>query len=97
MALGTNGCTDCHKAGSHFLFGRVKGYGPLRTSRVEVRSIHSFMGLGKPYHFFFGLSFAVRPLFKVVLVVASLVIGALLLIAGLLALGRVSGLMEKRR
>jgi hypothetical protein len=97
MALGTNGCTDCHKAGSRFLFGWVKGYGPLRTSRVEVRSVHSFMGLGKPYHVFFGLSFAVRPLFKVVLLAASLVIGALLLTAGLLALGRVSGLMEKRR
>jgi len=97
MALGTNGCTDCHEAGSRFLFGRVKGYGPLRTSRVEVRSVHSFMGLGKPYHFFFGLSFAVRPLFKVVLVAASLVIGAMLLIAGLLALGRASGLIEKRR
>jgi hypothetical protein len=97
MALGTNGCTDCHKAGSRFLFGRVKGYGPLRTSRVEVRSVHSFMGLGKPYHFIFGLSFAVRPLFKVVLVAASLVIGVMLLIAGLLALGRASGLIEKRR
>jgi hypothetical protein len=97
MALGTNGCTDCHEAGSRFLFGRVKGYGPLRTSRVEVRSIHSFMGLGKPYHFFFGLSFAVRPLFKVVLAAASLVIGAILLIAVLLALGRASGLIEKRR
>jgi hypothetical protein len=97
MALGTNGCTDCHEAGSRFLFGRIKGYGPLRTSRVEVRSIHSFMGLGKPYHFFFGLSFAVRPPFKVVLAAASLVIGAILLIAVLLALGRASGLIEKRR
>jgi hypothetical protein len=55
------------------------------------------MGLGKPYHVFFGLSFAVRPLFKVVLLAASIVIGALLLIAVLLALGRVTGLMEKRR
>lgn len=97
MALGTNGCTDCHSAGSRLLFSRVKGYGPLKTSQVEIRSLHTFMGLGKPYHVFFGLTFAVRPLLKVVLAAASLVIGSLLLIAVLLAIGRASGLIEKRR
>ena len=97
MALGTNGCTDCHRAGSRFFFGRVKGYGPLRTSRAEIRSIHSYMGLDKPYQFVFGVSFVGRPLFKLVLAAASLVVGAILLIAILLAVGRASGLIEKRR
>jgi hypothetical protein len=96
MALGVNGCTDCHKAGSAFLFGRVKGYGPLRTSRVEVRSASSFMGLGRAYQFLFGLSFAVRPLFKGVLLGAAAVVGSLLFLAALLWLGRISGLIGKR-
>jgi hypothetical protein len=97
MALGVNGCTDCHRAGSAFLFGKVKGYGPLKTARVEVRSASSFMGLGRPYHFLFGLSFAVRPLFKGVLFGAAAVVGSLLFLAALLWLGRISGLIGKRR
>ena len=97
MALGANGCTDCHSAGSKFLFGTVKGNGPLRTSRVEKRSAISFMGMGRPYHFLFGLSFAVRPVFKLVLLAAALIVGSLLFIAVLIGLGRFSGLIEKRR
>ncbi len=97
MALGVNGCTDCHKAGSAFLFGKVRGYGPLKTSRVAVRSASSFMGLGRPYHFLFGLSFAVRPLFKGVLLTAAAIVGSLLFLAALLWLGRISGLIGKRR
>jgi hypothetical protein len=97
MALGVNGCTDCHKAGSPFLFGEVTGYGPLKTSRVEVRPASSFMGLGRPYHFLFGASFAVRPLFKGVLLGAAIVVGSLLFLAALLWLGRISGLSGKRR
>lgn len=97
MALGVNGCTDCHKAGAAFLFGRVQAYGPLRTSRVEVRSASSFMELGRPFQFLFGLSFSVRPLFKWVLLGAVAVVGSLLFLAGLIGLGRLSGLIGKRR
>jgi hypothetical protein len=97
MALGVNGCTDCHKAGSPFLFGKVRGYGPLKTSRVDVRPASSFMGLGRPYQVLFGLSFAVRPLFKGVLLGAAAVVGSLLFLAALLWLGRISGLIGKRR
>ncbi len=97
MALGVNGCTDCHTAGSLFLFNEVRGYGPLKTSRVEVRPASSFMGLGRPYHFLFGASFAVRPWFKSVLLGAAAVVGSLLFLAALLWLGRISGLSGKRR
>ncbi len=96
MSLGVNGCGDCHSAGSDLFFGKVKGYGPLRTSRVDLRSKASFMGLGRPYHFLFGLSFAVRPLFKGVLIGAAAVVGSLLFLAILLWLGRISGLVGKR-
>jgi hypothetical protein len=97
QALGVNGCTDCHSSGSDFFFGKVKGAGPLRTENVAVRRASSFMGVGGLYHRLFGLSFTVRPVFKVVLFICAFVIGALLLIVFLIALGRLAGLIEKRK
>jgi hypothetical protein len=54
------------------------------------------MGLGGLFQRFFGLSFITRPLFKVVLAVCAFVIGALVLLASLLLLGRLAGFIEKR-
>jgi hypothetical protein len=54
------------------------------------------MRLDRPYQSLFGLSFAVRPLFKTVLFVCLLAIGTILLVVVILALGRLSGLIEKR-
>jgi len=96
QSLGVNGCTDCHKAGSSFFFGKVTGTGPLETKNVLVRSASSFMGLTKPYYFLFGLSFTVRPVLKWVLFAAAIVIGSILFLVFLLALGRLSGLIDKR-
>jgi hypothetical protein len=97
QALGTNGCTDCHRAGSSFFFGRVTGSGPLKTKKVLVRSASSFMGLTRPYHFLFGLSFTVRPVLKWILFIAAVVVGMTLLLVLLLVLGKLTGLIEKRR
>jgi len=97
QSLGITGCTDCHTEGSVFFFNSMRGDGPLKTQRIAVRSAHTFMGLDKPYQKLFGLSFRIRPLFKVVLFVSALVVGSLLLITALVALGRYSGLIEKRR
>jgi hypothetical protein len=97
QSLGINGCTDCHTEGSVFFFNSVRGDGPLKTQRIAVRSAHTFMELDKPYQKLFGLSFRIRPLFKVVLFISVLVVGSLLLIMALVALARYSGLIEKRR
>lgn len=97
QSLGINGCTDCHSEGSPFFFGKIIGTGPLKTERVEKRSAHMFMDLDNPYQRLLGLSFRVRPLFKVVLIVASAVVGSVLLLVFLVILGRYTGLLEKRR
>ena len=89
-------CTDCHSGGSDFFFGKIKGTGPLLTGSVAKRSAASFMGLGGLFQRVFGLSFIVRPIFKFVLGVCATVAGALLFLAGLVALGRVAGFLEKR-
>jgi hypothetical protein len=97
QALGVNGCTDCHRGGSEFFFAKVRGIGPLKTANVAVRSASSFMGVTKPYHWLFGLSFTIRPAFKIALAIAAVVIGSLLLIVFLIALGRFTGLIAKKR
>ncbi len=96
QSLGWKGCTDCHSGGSNFFFAGLEGQGPLLTKKVGKLSAASFMGLGGLFQRFFGLSFVVRPAFKVVLAVCAIVAGSLLFLAGLFALGRVAGFLEKR-
>lgn len=96
QSLGWNGCTDCHSGGSDFFFDTIKATGPLLTRSVAKRSASSFMGLGGLFQRVFGLSFIVRPAFKIVLGICAVIAGALLVLAGLIALGRVAGFMEKR-
>jgi hypothetical protein len=97
QSLGINGCTDCHSESSAFLFGKIGGNGPLKTDKTETRSAHSFMDLDLPYQKLFGLSFRVRPLLKIVLFVAAVIIGGMLFILLMVNLGRYTGLLEKRR
>jgi hypothetical protein len=96
QSLGVNGCKDCHRFGSPFLFRKAKGIGPLKTDRVKAISANAFMRLDRPYQALFGLSFVVRPLFKWVLFFSILVVGSILVLVFLLVLGRLSGLIEKR-
>ena len=96
QSLGWKACTDCHSGGSDFFFTKLKGTGPLLTKSVAKRSAASFMGLGGLFQRVFGLSFIVRPALKIVLAICAFIAGSLLLLAGLVALGRVAGFMEKR-
>jgi hypothetical protein len=96
QSLGVNGCKDCHRFGSPFLFRKAKGTGPLKTAHVKTISANSFMRLDRPYQMAFGLSFVVRPLFKWVLFLSLIVLGSVLVLLFLLVLGRLSGLIEKR-
>jgi hypothetical protein len=96
QSLGWNGCTDCHTADSKFFFKTAEGTGPLLTKSVASKSAVSFMGVGGLYHRIFGLTFAVRPFFKLVLAVAILACGAVLAVFLLVITGRLAGLIEKR-
>ena len=58
-------------------------------------SATSFMKLDGLFQRLFGLSFVVRPAFKVLLAVCAVVAGSLVLVGFLLAIGRLSGLIEK--
>jgi hypothetical protein len=95
QSLGWNGCTDCHTADSKFFFKTAKGTGPLLTKAVAARSAASFMGVGSTFHRVFGLTFAVRPFFKLLLAVTIIATGAVLGVFLFVVAGKLAGLIEK--
>lgn len=97
LALGVNGCKDCHTASSAFFFTRVKGAGPLKTDQKAVRSMHTYMGKDKYYETLFGFSFTFRPILKIILFISIFFTASILLVIFLLALGRFSGIFKKRK
>ena len=86
QALGARGCTDCHSSDSAFLFGKVLGSGPLLTKAGAVKSMYELQGLDAEFHNMFGLTFVFRPIFKVVLFGAAILMAMMLAAYGVLAL-----------
>ncbi len=97
QALGVNGCGDCHRSGSPFFFAKVRAAGPLLTAQSDLRLAVTYMKLNSPYQHLFGLSFAGRPLLKWLLFACILVAGAVLFLALFIGVGRLTGLIERRR
>jgi hypothetical protein len=95
QALGQTGCTQCHSESSAVFFTRIPGTGPLKTERRARPVMTAFMGLDQPYQRLFGLSFRIRPFFKVILAVCVGIVSLVLLLVLLSALGRITGLNEK--
>lgn len=97
QSLGSSGCRDCHSANSSFFFHKVRAVGALKIQNPVKISGHSLMGLSKPYQKLFGLSFRLRPLLKTALFISATVIGTVVFLLFLLSIGKLSGLIEKRR
>ncbi|MBU4202800.1 MAG: hypothetical protein KKD59_02435, partial [Acidobacteria bacterium] len=96
QSLGSNGCKDCHRVDSPFLFASIQGTGPYLSDHVKKRSAVSFMGLNGPYHRLFGLSFFVRPLLKWLLFGAALLMLLVLLTLLTWLTGRAMGFYPGR-
>jgi hypothetical protein len=97
QSLGVKGCTQCHTENSPFFFARISASGPLLTDQFDTRNRLSFMGLDQPYQRLFGLTFRVRPLLKILLAAAAVLLGSLVLLAWGMWLGRVTGLIDRRK
>jgi len=95
QSLGVHGCGDCHSFSSDFFFTRFEGTGPLLTGNTAVKSAASFMGLDGYFQRLFGLSFAVRPVLKIVLAAALVIMGLLLLWIALRLISKYAGLTNK--
>ena len=96
QSLGWNGCTDCHTADSDFFFKTLKATGPLLTDSKASRSATSLMRVGSLFHRVFGLTFAFRPFFKLLLAVTVVATGAVLIVFLVVVAGKLAGLIEKR-
>lgn len=94
QALGKNGCTDCHSPGSKFFFGKVAASAPLKTRAREEKLSSDLMKTGSLFHLIFGLTFWVRPAFKLALAACLLVMGLVLLVVVLRIAGRISGIKD---
>lgn len=90
QSLGVVKCKDCHTADSAFFFGAVAAQGPLRTDKGTVTPMNEFMDVSGGFHRLFGLTFLVRPLFKLFLVGMTAIAGLVLLAYILLGVSRLT-------
>ncbi len=86
QALGVRQCQDCHAADAAMIFGQVKVDGPLVDPNTTV-PMAAFDGLDSTQAQLLTQAFVFRPMLKTVCLLACLVIGAVLLIYGLRAIG----------
>ena len=91
QSLGGRACTDCHAQDAPFFFAQVTPQGPPLTQAVESRPMHAFMALDGNFQKLFGLTFEFRPVFKIVMLVAS---GFVLLVLLLFALRLLSTVLK---
>jgi len=95
QSLGVRGCGDCHDTDAPFYFGEVTIDSPLESAAISTIEMIDFAGLNWFYSKIFAVSFVFRPWFKIITLVSSVVLVAILMLyafKGLsLVLERVNG------
>ncbi len=89
QSLGAKGCTDCHTTDAPFLFGKVAIDTPVVSQRGRFAEMIDFQGLDAGYMKSFASSFVFRPILKFVGFFIAFVLGMILLLYGLKALGAI--------
>lgn len=95
QSLGVRYCTDCHSASAPFLFGTVAVDSPIATETPAAKEMVSFQDIGRFYAWAFASSFVFRPWFKIVSLVSVAIIGVVLLLYALKALGAVARMLAE--
>ena len=90
QSLGIRYCTDCHATDGPFFFGSVVVDSPIASETPVVKDMVTFQDISPFYAWAFSASFVFRPWFKVVALGASAILGVVLLLYGLRALGAVA-------
>ena len=68
-------CADCHTPDSKFFFANVESTGPLMTAQKQIKAQVEYMGFSGNYNRLFGLTFLMRPMFKIFLWVVGAFVG----------------------
>lgn len=95
QSLGIRYCTDCHATDSPFFFGKVAVDSPIASDVPATRQMVGFQDISPFYAWAFSASFVFRPWFKVIALGASAVLGIVLLLYGLKALGAVARVLAE--
>ena len=88
LALGANGCKDCHSTGSPFSYGTVAAVGPAPDAVPPVASMYELQNQNPTLLAAWAQSFRGRSLFKVLGVIALIVLVIVLAIYGAQGIGR---------
>ncbi|HEY5701093.1 MAG TPA: hypothetical protein VIT83_03290, partial [Gammaproteobacteria bacterium] len=97
QSLGVSACTDCHRRDAPFFFAPVTPHGPLVTQAASATPMHAFMDLDGPFQEMFGLSFQMRPLLKIVLLLMSGLMALVLLFLALKLIERAMKYAQEKR
>jgi len=95
QSLGIRYCTDCHATNSPLFFGSVVVDSPVASKAPVVKDMVSFQDISPFYAWAFSASFVFRPWFKIVALGASAILGVVLLLYGLRALGAVARVLAE--
>ncbi|MEN6576607.1 MAG: hypothetical protein ABFD90_09710 [Phycisphaerales bacterium] len=96
QSLGVGKCTVCHSTKSPFFFGKVAVDSPIVSVSNLTKTQYQFQKASHARTWFFAFSFIFRPWFKVVAIGATAVIGIVLLLYGLKALGSVAKVLAEQ-
>jgi hypothetical protein len=96
QSLGVGQCTVCHSTDSAFFFGKVAVDSPIVNVRNATKTQYEFQEAPLGRTWAFAASFVFRPWFKVVAIGSSGLIGLVLLLYGLWALGAVARVLAEQ-
>jgi len=96
QSLGVGKCTVCHSTSSAFFFGKVGVDSPIKNVSNATRLQYQFQELPHGRTWAFAASFVFRPWFKVVAIGSTALIGIVLLLYGLRALGAVARVLAEQ-
>jgi hypothetical protein len=96
QSLGVRECTDCHSTKKAFFFGGVTVDSPLVSAAGATKEQIAFQQIDRAATWAFAFSFVFRPWFKIVAIGASAIIGVVLLLYGLKALGGIARVLAEQ-
>jgi hypothetical protein len=90
QALGARGCADCHASDAPMYFATVAARGPVGPTNGVRKEMWDLRGDDKTVASFFAFTFHFRPLLKVLVFAAALLVLGVLLHYGLRGLGAIT-------
>ncbi len=96
QSLGVGKCTVCHSTNSPFFFGKVAVDSPVSSGGGSVLRQYEFQRVPHGRTWAFAFSFVFRPWFKIVAIGSCAVIGVVLLLYALRALGAVARVLAEQ-